>query len=88
MNGIIDLVIKWTGPALEQVTRLGVNAKEELENRVREHAKTTVPQATTARIRCVHIWELSLLTPTHSFISVVTGKLITTVVPIPTSANI
>lgn len=51
-----DLIVKWTGPAKEQVEqmddpRFNGRPQEWHEAKVRDFAKNEVPQATTARIR-------------------------------------
>lgn len=55
-----DFVVQWTNPAWEQVNqmnspRFGGDAVAWHEHKVREHAKKSVPEATRARIRCVHM---------------------------------
>lgn len=56
MNAIFDIIVKWTKPAEEQVEqmdprRFNGDAKRWHEDKVKEHAERTVPQATSARIR-------------------------------------
>ena len=51
-----ELIIQWTASAREQVDRMDDSkfegdAKAWHERKVREHARTTVPEATRARIR-------------------------------------